>query len=343
MQAKTVRKRFWTPDGLFVSEVVAKRNPAVISRKRSLPPDCKGLFLFRVDGDLYLKEGQDMILKAAQKYNIKTTWFININGYRDFPTAISQLLSEKLVELQSHGYHHLVYEDKTSNVANLSKAEEYLDRIVKRKVKGVVAPYGTWNPAFQQAMDELGYDYSSEFALSYDHPPFYPEINGRASSVLQIPIHPVCTGSFIFNRLPAAVACSYFERHIKERYLSGLPIILYGHPNDPDVEYNRTVINSIFKLIASLDGSKTMSFEEYYKWWISSESDKMNLKAISRGVPSDVNIPEYSFFGRAKYLTYCLSGFIKLSVCGFLKIKGKKDLVRKLKEIAFLKRWGGGS
>ena len=62
---------------------------------------------------------------------------------------------------------------------------------------GFAAPHGRWNAGLDAVLDELGYLYSSDFQLGYDDLPFFPWREDRFSSVLQVPIHPICEGLFL--------------------------------------------------------------------------------------------------------------------------------------------------
>ncbi|NQT30018.1 MAG: polysaccharide deacetylase family protein [Candidatus Saganbacteria bacterium] len=300
MRDKTARKRFYTPDGFFVTERVAKNNPPLPDQPL-IPRDARGLFLFRVDADIFLEEGHKLFLESARKYGIKSSWFVNIEGYKESPNAIKELVADPLVEVQSHAFKHQVYNSQKENLVNLKKAEDYIEKFVQRRVKGVVAPYGEWNQNFQKALEELGYSYSSEFSLAFDCAPFYPVINGKVSSVLQIPIHPVCTGSFIYSRLAVDTVCAYFENHIRARYANHLPIILYGHPNDDDISYNRKVLDCIFSCIASLDGIKSMNFSEYFKWWTKERATAQPKPLVKPPNISSTKVPQYSRLKKVKY------------------------------------------
>ncbi|MBI5698832.1 polysaccharide deacetylase family protein [Candidatus Saganbacteria bacterium] len=316
-----MRKRFWTPNGLFVTERVARSLP--IATNRPVLPDQRGLFLFRVDADLYLKEGQEAFLILAGKYGIKTTWFVNIGNYLESPAGLKQLLKDDLVEVQSHAFRHQVYSDKARNLDNLQQAEEYLPA---RPVKGVVAPFGVWNENFQLSLEELGYQYSSEFGLAYDRAPFYPQINGRESIVLQIPIHPVCAGSFAYAGLPVDEACRYFDRVIKMKYDQGVPIILYGHPNDRKVEYNRRILAFIFERVASLPGARSLSFSEYYE--VCRSSAKRIIGAVIKSGERPALLPaNYSLLTKVRWLVVCLFSELKQRILDDLLPPGGKWIV----------------
>jgi len=312
MRARTSRKRFWMPGGFYATERVARDCDSEYADQPAIPSDCKGLFLFRVDADVYHEEGHHMIRELTKKYGIKTTWFINSAGYLDSEAAIEKLAKDASIEIQPHGYQHEVFKSLEENVRNLQKAEDFLGKYVKGEVRGAVAPYGHWNEYFQKALEKLNYHYSSEFSLSYGRTPFYPEIEGRASSVLQIPIHPVCSGSFISSGIPCLAACDHFEKYIRSRYSQRLPIILYGHPNDRDVNYNRQVLDSIFKTIASLSGILDLNFRDYYLWWTNGRTQENNAEYIPVQIKvKTVAAYRYTLIDRIRNVLKCLLAEIR--------------------------------
>ena len=99
-------------------------------------------------------------------------------------------------DTQSHGHYHVVYRDRESNRRNLERAHELLVEAGIQPV-GFAAPHGRWNAGLDAVLADLGYRYSSDFQLGYDDFPFFPWREDRFSSVLQIPIHPICEGLFL--------------------------------------------------------------------------------------------------------------------------------------------------
>lgn len=312
MMHKAYRKRFWTPDGFYVTERVGRIGENENALQEAIPSDAGGVFLFRVDADCYCEQGQRMILDLAKKYNIKTTWFVNIQGHINHPQAIEQLLQDELVEVQSHGYEHKVFKTLEDNLKNLKKAEDYLAGRINRKIRGVAAPYGAWNIYYQNALEKLNHHYSSDFSAGYDQIPFYPRTGSKASTVLQMPVHPVCNGSFIYSKLSGMSACEYFENIIRIYYLKRLPIALYGHPNEADVEYNRRVLDHIFKIISSIKDMQSVSFGDYYSWWTGAkrqESRRIENVPIFSKIILKRNITAYE---RITGLIKCIIAEIKL-------------------------------
>ena len=96
-------------------------------------------------------------------------------------------------EIGLHCYNHKVTNQHNSIKLDVNKGIYILNK-ANIPFCGYAAPYGEWNIPLANAMEEADFTYSSEFTLDYDNLPFYPYLNSRFSSVLQVPIHPICLG-----------------------------------------------------------------------------------------------------------------------------------------------------
>ncbi len=133
-------------------------------------------------------------------------------------------------DTQSHGHYHVVYRDPGANRRNLGRAHRVLAESGFEPV-GFAAPHGRWNAGLDAAMEELGYLYSSDFQLGYDDFPFFPWRGDRFSTVLQVPIHPVCEGLFLEAGIDQGRAIAdYLVRVVRARVDAGEPAFVYGHP-----------------------------------------------------------------------------------------------------------------
>ena len=128
--------------------------------------------------------------------------------------------------------------------------------------EGFVAPFGQWNSSLGQALEDLDFNYSSEFAIDYDDLPFYPYFNNHFSRVLQIPIHPISLGRMRRSHFNKEEMKLYFLR-ISQRNISlKLPIILYHHPHHQLFE----VLDDYFAFINEIE-LPNFSMTEYATWW----------------------------------------------------------------------------
>ena len=117
-----------------------------------------------------------------------------------------------------------------ANQRNLERADRIL-RTAGFSPTGFAAPHGRWNPGLDDALECLGYEYSSDFQLGYDDFPFFPWKGDRFSRVLQLPVHPVCEGLFLDAGVQdSRVVADYLCRVIEAKVSSGEPALVYGHP-----------------------------------------------------------------------------------------------------------------
>ncbi len=132
----------------------------------------------------------------------------------------------------------------------------------------------------QRALEKQGYRYSSEFSLDYDNFPFFPILDGRFSSVLQIPIHPVCLGSFLATtdvKVDSPVVKNYFEKVLEWKYAQGEPMILYGHPTGTLGKWPAVMLN-IIKKADKFDDIWNTTLTHFSEWWI--ERDRVQFNAL---------------------------------------------------------------
>jgi hypothetical protein len=133
-------------------------------------------------------------------------------------------------DTQSHGHFHVLYRDPDANRRNLERAHELLVAAGIHPV-GFAAPHGRWNAGLDTVLTDLGYLYSSDFQLGYDDFPFFPWRGDRFSTVLQVPIHPVCEGLFLeAGARSGRVIAEHLTAVVRARIDAGEPAFVYGHP-----------------------------------------------------------------------------------------------------------------
>lgn len=229
------------------------------------PAPYKNAFAFRVDSDGYERESFFNVFQLAQKHGVRMSWFIDIGAQREnLGDAVS--IYQAGQDVQLHCYKHQVYPDFQRNYENIKKGKEILEKS-GILVAGFVAPFGSWSSELNEAMEKLGFLYSSEFSLSYDDLPFYPIVNGRVSKVLQIPIHPICIGTLMEAGYTADEMKEYFRGVIDSKLAEMMPILLYGHPIGRMNKYP-DVIDFIFSYIKQKENVWYPTFSEFAKWWI---------------------------------------------------------------------------
>jgi peptidoglycan/xylan/chitin deacetylase (PgdA/CDA1 family) len=196
-------------------------------RLAPFPHPFRSAFNFRVDLDEPVPEDYHRFALTRNLLADCCTHFVSTHAYADQPEVISDL---KRYDTQSHGHFHYVYRDPESNYRNLERAHQLLSA-AGLSPSGFAAPHGRWNQGLDDAMESLGYEYSSDFQLGYDDYPFFPWKGGRFSRVLQLPVHPVCEGLFLDAGVEdSRVVEQYLCRVVAAKVQGGEPALVYGHP-----------------------------------------------------------------------------------------------------------------
>lgn len=191
------------------------------------------------------------------------THFVCTDAYGDRPSILADL---RRLDTQSHGHFHFVYRNPALNRRNLFRADSIL-RDAGIPPVGFAAPHGRWNVGLDDALEEAGYLYSSDFQIGYDDLPFFPWKNDRFSKVLQIPIHPVCEGLFLEAGVrDQETIAEYFQTVIEHKLNAREPAFIYGHPERRLARMPR-VLSHLARLI---DGESLVwrtTLTEWATWW----------------------------------------------------------------------------
>ncbi|MDG3004057.1 hypothetical protein [Paludisphaera mucosa] len=207
-------------------DVVAAHD-GVWMRLAPFPHPFRSAFNLRVDLDEPVAEDYFRFALGRNLLNDCCTHFVNTNAYSGEREVLADLAGR---DAQSHGHYHYVYRDPEANLRNLERA----DRILRGRgfdVEGFAAPHGRWNPSLDDALESLGYSYSSDFQLGYDDLPSFPWKDGRFSRVLQVPVHPICEGLFLdAGASGGRCVAEHLAAVVAEKIEAGEPAFVYGHP-----------------------------------------------------------------------------------------------------------------
>lgn len=205
-----------------------KAGEGVWARIAAYPHPFRSAFNFRVDMDEPNPDDYFAFARSRKPIEECTTYFVSTNAYGDQKKTLADLAGR---DAQSHGHYHHVYRDEEANRRNLVRAHEILTA-AGIGVSAFAAPHGRWNEGLGRVIEDLGYLYSSEFQLGYDDYPFYPYYDGRFSTVLQVPIHPICEGLFFDAgvKSPERIVIDHFRSVLRARIDACEPAFLYGHP-----------------------------------------------------------------------------------------------------------------
>jgi hypothetical protein len=229
----------------------------------------RSAFNFRLDHDEFDADDFDAVLAALAGHEGAVSHYICASTHEQEQTALWRLRGH---DVGSHGYWHHTYYNPQDNLKNIRRGIEVLQDAGLQPC-GYVAPHGRFNRGLVWALETLGVGHSSEFTLAYDELPFLPP----ESSVLQIPVHPICLGLFLEairrDRLtsagsPAAAdaAAAHLAKMIETKYHAGEPVFLYGHPDSRLGRYPH-VLRSTLEAAAGYSGLWRTDRTTIARWW----------------------------------------------------------------------------
>jgi hypothetical protein len=232
-------------------------------RLAPFPYPYRSAFGFRVDLDEPLADDYSRFAEARAPLDDCCTHFVCTHAYAQESAVLRDL---EVRETQSHGHFHHVYRDPEANRINLERAHRILVSFGFEPT-GFAAPHGRWNVGLDDALEDFGYLYSSDFQLGYDDFPFFPWKGDRFSRVLQIPVHPVCEGLFLEAGMTDGRAIGeYLAGVVSARLDAGELAIAYGHP-----ERRLGRMPEVLRILSEAVGSGSMvwrvTFAGLARWW----------------------------------------------------------------------------
>lgn len=222
------------------------------------PNGMKNCSTFRVDTDKGSRQEVDELCRAAVDHNVRMTWFVDVKSHEAWLQHFAFLTGQ---DVGVHCYEHQTYETFDANLANIAKAKRKLEQ-EGVSVRGFAAPFGAWNPELAKAIDQLGFEYSSEFAYLYDSLPLYPSTGEHTFETLQLPVHPVCIGSLLRVGYTETQMQEYFARVIDEKLSRHEPLFFYHHPT----HRSWNVVRFIFRHLETR-GIENITMLDFARWW----------------------------------------------------------------------------
>ncbi|MBS4029778.1 MAG: polysaccharide deacetylase family protein [Ignavibacteriales bacterium] len=222
------------------------------------PNNERNLFSFRIDSDYGTEKEIFSLYNFLQKENIRATWFLHVQSHQKYLHRFREMRGH---EMALHCYEHETFPTFKKNQRNIRLAKKFLDE-AGIPFSGFAAPFGDWNTELNKALEQFLFSYSSEFAFDYDNFPSFPSIGNLPSSVLQIPIHPVCIGSLRATRMNETAMNEYFENVLANKLQNHEPLFFYHHPKDAHPE----VLRAMFENLRNKK-IRNVTFSEFYTWW----------------------------------------------------------------------------
>jgi peptidoglycan/xylan/chitin deacetylase (PgdA/CDA1 family) len=245
----------------------------------AVPGRAHSLFAFRVDTDFGPRRDLEAVARLAERVGMKFSLYVNVGAHKAHLDLFADLARQGH-DVQLHCLRHNVYPDYARNLDNFRQGKEALAAAGIEPV-GVVAPYGEWNLNLNRALEELGFEYSSEFCLAYDDLPFRPVVNGRLSRLLQVPVHPICLGRLVAARASPAQMAAYFRSVIDRQVARREPCILYDHP-ERIVQYG-DVLADVLRYGKERCGS-VATLTEFARWWQRREQYAWSARVTEAGL-----------------------------------------------------------
>lgn len=300
------RKRFYSPEHPSPDEIaskVSKKDLADlftaflkdIHLQRGLPfvqkwisPSLKPIFCFRIDSDFGDKESVDHLYRTIDKYYIKATWFLHVQAHENWLGHFHDFENQ---EIALHGYRHGTSGDASKVQANIQEGKDLLEQ-AGFGLHGFCAPYGIRNEALTQALRKFNFQYTSEFTFCYDGLPLQPS---PVSQPLQIPIHPICTGSLNRKKYSPQQMSDYFIKVLARKAGLFEPVLFYHHPLQPALE----CLEPVFEKIEGRS-FENLTFSEYAGFWKSREACRFTAIYRDHQLEIDTGQASNQFFQVSK-------------------------------------------
>jgi hypothetical protein len=232
-------------------------------RVAPFPYPYRSAFSFRADLDEPVAEDYFRFAEARASLGDCCTHFVSTHAYAHHPSVLRDLKDH---DTQSHGHFHHIYRDPEANRLNLERAHRLLASFGLEPT-AFAGPHGRWSPGLDDALEDFGYLYSSDFQLGYDDFPFFPWKCDRFSRVLQIPVHPVCEGLFLEAGLDDGRAIGeYLAGAVATRLAAGELAIAYGHP-ERRLGRMPEVLQALAATAASSSLTWRVSLSGLARWW----------------------------------------------------------------------------
>lgn len=222
--------------------------------KKWTSPHKNAVFCFRIDSDFGTKESIRNTYSMLDKHSIKATWFLHVEAHQHWLEYFNEFKNQ---ELALHGFKH-GYSNSTSKICENMGLGLSVLKASNIHPSGFCAPYGIWNDALEKVIREMDFLYTSEFTSGYDCLPFFESKTNN----LQIPIHPICTGSLSRKEYSLDDMANYFISIFETKKRLFKPILFYHHP----LQSGLKVFTKIFEMVNE-NGLTNLTFKEYAEFW----------------------------------------------------------------------------
>ncbi|MCG8374153.1 MAG: polysaccharide deacetylase family protein [Balneolales bacterium] len=221
-------------------------------------PEINPIFCFRVDSDWGDKDSMKNLYDLGSEFGIPMTWFLHVQAHEEWLDFFRDFENQ---EIALHGYEHGTSTSFEQVMNNIERGKQLLIDS-NYSPKGFCAPYGVWNDALGNVLQSFDFEYSSEFTLGYDTLPFFPVFENELHPTLQIPIHPICTGSLNRKNTSEPEMKEYFLQTLEKRTNQYRNTIFYHHPLQPGLDIWRDIFEQVNE-----KGLTKLTFFEHATFW----------------------------------------------------------------------------
>ncbi len=241
---------------------------------------------FRVDTDFGTHAELEATTELARAAGMKFSWYVNVEHHRE-ELDFFRDLEQSGHDVGVHCLRHTVRHDYQHNRTEFGQARQRLLDAGLNPV-GVAAPYGEWSLSLDRAYSELGFVYSSEFSYAYDDLPSRPVVGDHVSQVLQVPVHPICTGRLLAARAVRSEVVRYFLRCVERQVARQEPCLLYDHPTHVAGEFE--VWREVLDHGRQRCGMWT-TLAELARFWQRREQVRLGVEVTRDRVSIDMAVP----------------------------------------------------
>lgn len=175
-------------------------------------------------------------------------------------------------ELGLHGYDHFAWVTTLPRRGEaevqelITKGLKALQATAQADVRSFASPGFTVTSALIQAIDMLGFEYSSDIKAHQPMDPFYPQTGAKKSSVLQVPVSTDSIGELFAMGFSEDEIRARINQHIDTWHEEGLPFVLYGHPAH-EIGCYKTLFSSVVKDLREDTRYKCLTLSEIAELW----------------------------------------------------------------------------
>lgn len=229
-------------------------------RKAMLPKGVSNLFIVRVDSDYGTKDSVEALQNTLKSYDLPSTWFLHTEAHKGW----LEMFIDPFIEIAVHGVRHQSRGSSEALYRNIMQSKQEIEIETGIRPTGVAVPFGHYTPQISEVYKQCkdSFLYASDFGFDSDNVPHWP----NEQEPLQVPIHPICPGSFRRTKASHEQIQQYFLHKLHSSMHRGEPFIFYHHPLQEDMG----VLTTLFERVAELRQEHLLeawTLHQWADWW----------------------------------------------------------------------------